>query len=147
MPFAAARGVGALTGRKGRQAGLWRQGSCQDAIHLRGLEFFAYHGVLAEEKALGQRFIIDLDLFLSLARAGVSDCVEDTVNYAEVYAAVRDCVLNKPANLLEHLAEQIASAVLEGFDCQAVRVEVHKPQAPIPAVFADVSVEIWRERE
>jgi len=136
-----------LTGLNGSENVLHRQGGQRDAIHLRGLEFFAYHGVLAEEKALGQRFIIDLDLFLSLRSAGVSDCVEDTVNYAEVYAAVRHCVMNEPSNLLEHLAEQIAAAVLSGFNCDAVRVEVHKPQAPIPAVFHDVSVEIWRERE
>lgn len=116
-----------------------------DVIHLRGLEFYAYHGVLPEENRLGQKFIIDMDLHLNMSKAGLSDQVEDTVSYAEVYQVIQACVTAERHQLLEHLAEHIAQRVLGQFSCASVRVEVHKPQAPIPGIFRDVSVEIWRE--
>lgn len=119
----------------------------RDTIHLRGLEFYAYHGVLAEEQKLGQRFIIDTDLFLDLRKAGQSDCVEDTVSYAEVYQTIKATVTGAKYQLLEALAERIAQEILTGYPCQGVRVEVHKPQAPIPGIFRDASIEVWRERE
>ena len=116
-----------------------------DVIHLRGLEFYAYHGVLPEEQALGQRFLIDMDLFSDLSQAGSSDKVEDTIHYGEVYQVIKACVTGDSHKLLEHLAEDIAQRVLGQFSCMSIRLEVHKPQAPIPGIFRDVSVEIWRE--
>lgn len=118
-----------------------------DVIHLRGLEFFAFHGVLPEERRLGQQFIIDLDLFYDLQAAGKSDRVEDTINYAEVYRTVKGFVEGEPSSLIEHLAEKIAQGILIQFPCRQVRVELHKPHAPIQGIFKDVSVEIWREKK
>ncbi|HWQ42763.1 MAG TPA: dihydroneopterin aldolase [Desulfosporosinus sp.] len=115
-----------------------------DVIHLRGLEFYAYHGALPEEQVLGQRFLIDMDLFSDLSQAGSSDQVEDTIHYGEVYQVIKACVTGDSHQLLEHLAEDLAQQVLEQFVCTSVRVEVHKPQAPISGIFRDVSVEIWR---
>ena len=119
--------------------------SGNDVIHLRGLEFYAYHGVLPEEQVLGQRFLIDMDLFSDLSEAGSSDQVEDTIHYGEVYQVIKECVTGESHQLLEHLAEAIAQRVLGQFFCTSVRVEVHKPQAPIPGIFRDVSVEVWRQ--
>ena len=116
-----------------------------DVIHLRGMEFYAYHGAMPEEQVLGQRFLIDIDLFIDLSQAGFSDQVEDTIHYGEVYQVIKTCVTGDNHQLLEYLAENIAKRVLEQFSCTSVRVEVHKPQAPIPGIFRDVSVEIWRE--
>ncbi|HWQ72966.1 MAG TPA: dihydroneopterin aldolase [Desulfitobacteriaceae bacterium] len=118
-----------------------------DAIHLRGLEFYAYHGLLPEERTLGQKFLVDIDIFLNLQTAGKSDEVKDTVNYAEVYSVIQKYMLGEPVNLLENLAERIACQVLAGFSCAAVRIEIHKPQAPVPGVFRDISVEIWRGKK
>jgi len=119
--------------------------SGHDAIHLCGLEFYAYHGVMPEEQVLGQRFLIDMDIFTDLRQAGSSDQVGDTIHYGEVYQLIKACVTEDRHQLLEHLAEEIAQRVLKQFSCASVRVEVHKPQAPIPGIFRDVSVEIWRE--
>lgn len=117
-----------------------------DVIHLRGLEFYAYHGVLREESILGQKFLIDMDLFHNLSKAGFSDQVEDTIHYGEVYQVIKTCVTEGKYLLIERLAEEIAQRVLKQFACKSVRVEVHKPQAPIPGIIKDVSVEIWRGR-
>jgi len=116
-----------------------------DVIRLRGLDFYAYHGVLSEEQVLGQRFLIDMDIFYDLRQAGSSDQVVDTIHYGEVYQVIKTCVTLDRYQLIERLAEEIAQRVLKQFICTSVRVEVHKPQAPIPGVFRDVSVEIWRE--
>ncbi|WP_045574040.1 dihydroneopterin aldolase [Desulfosporosinus sp. I2] len=116
-----------------------------DAIRLRGLEFYAYHGALPEEQVLGQKFLIDMDLFFDMRKAGYSDQVEDTIHYGEVYQVIKACVTESRFFLIERLAEEIAGRVLGQFSCLAVRVEVHKPQAPIPGILRDVSVEIWRE--
>lgn len=116
-----------------------------DVIRLKGLEFYAYHGVMPEEGILGQKFLIDIDLFCDLRKAGNSDHVKDTVHYGEVYQVIEACVTGDRYKLIEHLAENIAQRVLEQFPCLSVRVEVHKPQAPISGIFRDVSVEIWRE--
>lgn len=118
-----------------------------DIIHLKGLSFYGYHGVMPEENVLGQKFIVDVDLYLKLRKPGLSDQVEDTINYAEVYEKIKGVVTEERYSLLERLAQRIADQILEGFLCDSVRVEVHKPEAPIPGIFEDVSVEIWREKE
>lgn len=117
----------------------------ESIIHLKGMEFYAYHGVLNEERVLGQRFLIDLDIFPLKWIDKSSDSVTDTISYAEVFTLVKDCMEKKQFKLLESLAEHIASSILENFPCAKVRVEVHKPNAPIPGIFSDVSVEIIRE--
>lgn len=115
-------------------------------IHLKGLEFFGYHGLLREEQALGQRFVVDADLFPKQWIKG-TDSINDTINYAEVYQVIKECVESKRYNLLESLAEEMASKILGLFPCSKVRIEVHKPSAPIPGIFRDISVEIIRENE
>lgn len=89
----------------------------------------------------GQRFIVNTWLSCDLREAGVSDDVADTINYAHVYAVVREIVEGKPRKLIEAVAEDIAAQLLATFDrLQAVTVEVEKPGAPIPGIFGQVSV-------
>jgi dihydroneopterin aldolase len=118
-----------------------------DLIHLKGMTFYAYHGVLPEEQKLGQKFLVDLDVYLQSAAGYAADDLTKTVNYAEVFQVVERCVTGERYKLLEALAERIAAEVLGKFRCLGVRVEVHKPNAPIPGVINDISVEIYREKE
>lgn len=111
-------------------------------IHLRGMEFYAYHGVLPEENAHGQIFVVDVDIVPM--EWPLSDQIENTINYAEVYQAVKACMSEKNYQLIETVAEVIAKRILKDFICASVRVEVHKPQAPIDGIFSDVSVEVVR---
>ena len=119
----------------------------RDRIALRGLKFFAYHGMLREEKVLGQTFIVDIDLYTDLRNAGKTDQVEDTINYAEVYARIKTIVTTEKYHLIERLAERIAEDILCEFSCEALRVTIHKPQAPIPGIFDEAFVEIYREKK
>lgn len=115
-----------------------------DKIILKDMQFFGYHGVLPEETTLGQEFFVDMELYLDLNAAGKSDNRDDTVNYAEVFRLVREIVEGPPRNLIEAVAESIATAVLECFPVCQVRVTVKKPSAPVPGHFAYMAVEITR---
>ena len=100
-------------------------------IELRGLTFFAYHGVLPEERENGNTFVVDLVLNADISRAACTDELADTVNYAEVYEVVRR-EMAVPSLLLEHVCGRIATALLDGFSAlQCVRVCVTKRNPPI----------------
>ncbi|MHB8172472.1 MAG: dihydroneopterin aldolase [Thermincolia bacterium] len=117
----------------------------RDKILLKDMEFYGYHGVLPEEKRLGQRFIIDLEMYGDLREAGLTDDLRYTINYAEVYQLVEKLVAGEKFDLIEALAEGIAMRILGNFPVAGVLVRVKKPQAPIPGKFAWVGVEIYRE--
>lgn len=118
-----------------------------DKIKLTGLAFYGYHGCLPEERKTGQKFFLDITLLADLKAAGESDNLTQTINYAEVYETARAIVEGEPCNLIEAVAERVAAAVLRAYAMvRTVSVAVHKPQAPIPGKFQDVSVRIVRPR-
>lgn len=115
-----------------------------DRIVLEGLEFHGYHGVFEEESKMGARFVVDVELSLSLPER---DSLRQTVDYSQVYAMVRREVTEKRYKLIEALAAQIAGALLASETrVQSVVVRVHKPHAPLPGVVRDVYAEVRRER-
>lgn len=119
-----------------------------DRIELKGMAFYGYHGALKEENALGQRFYIDVCLFLSLRRAGETDDLADTVNYAKVYDVVKARAEGKPFHLIERLAAAAASDILDAFpEVVSVSVTVHKPSAPVAGIIDDVAVTIEKRRD
>lgn len=116
-----------------------------DRILLEGMTFYGFHGVAPEEKALGQRFVVDVEVSADLAAAGQSDDLEQTINYARVHRLVKEIVEGPSLNLIEAVAERIAAAVLGLARVEAVRVRVHKPWAPIKgSTTATAAVEITR---
>ena len=117
-----------------------------DRLTLTGLRAFAHHGVFDHERENGQEFTVDLRLSLSLEQAAATDDVSDTVHYGELAEKVAAVVAGEPVNLIETLAARIADVALEDERVQLVSVTVHKPHAPIPLSFSDVSVSVRRGR-
>ena len=118
-----------------------------DSIKLMGMAFFGYHGDEPEETKLGQRFYIDVEMFLDLSRVGRTDCLEDSVNYVAVYEMVKRRAEGKPCKLLERLAGLVNGDIMENFPLvMKVTTTVHKPGSPIPGILDDVSVTLSRER-
>lgn len=118
-----------------------------ETISLTGLRARGYHGVLEHERVTGQTFLVDLELDLDIDQAAATDDVAATVNYAEVAAVVENIITGPPVNLIETLAVTVADSILSDFSrITSVRVTVNKPQAPIPADFANVSVTVSRDR-
>jgi len=120
--------------------------SAADRITLSGLEVHAHHGVFEHERVEGQPFIVDLTITADLAGASASDDLARTIDYGAVADVVVRVVSGGPYNLLETVAARVGDAILAGFDVAAVDVTIHKPQAPIPHRFSDVSVTITRRR-
>jgi dihydroneopterin aldolase len=120
-----------------------------DQILLEGMRFYAYHGVNPEEKALGQRFTVDVVLVTNLRPAGESDDLAATVSYSAVYKVVRRIVEGEPRQLIEAVAEAVATAILAEFPPVArVTVTVRKPDVPLKGAFLDaagVRITRWRE--
>jgi len=117
-----------------------------DEIALTGLTVFGRHGVYDHEREDGQEFTVDLRLRLALEQAAASDDVSDTVHYGELAEKVAAVVAGEPVNLIETLAARIADVALDDVRVQGVTVTVHKPHAPIPLAFSDVSVTVHRTR-
>src|SRR5215813_13186470 len=115
-----------------------------DTITLKGLRAYGHHGVYDFERAHGQEFILDVVLELDLGPASRSDDVADTVHYGELADALVAIVTGEPVNLLETLAARLLDACLADVRVRHATVTVHKPQAPIPHPFEDVSVTIRR---
>ena len=118
-----------------------------DRIELRGLQVRAVHGVLPEERERVQPFEIDVDMELDLTAAGRSDDLADTVDYGAVTDAVVRVMAGPPVNLMERLADQIASAVRDAAGphlVSAVTVSVRKLEPPVPHALATAGVTIRR---
>lgn len=119
-----------------------------DYIHLNEMAFYGYHGALAEETKLGQRFRVTVSLATDLEEAGKTDDLDKTVNYAEVYKLCEDIVEGAAVKLIETVAEKIATAILSSYSekVAGVRVVLVKPDPPIKGHYASVSVDITRGR-
>lgn len=118
-----------------------------DKIVLNGMEFFGYHGVIPEENKLGQRFYIDVEMALDLQEAGRKDDLSLTVNYAEAYGLVKEIAEGPPFRLIEALAEQVATVLLQTYtSIYEIAVRVTKPHPPFETHFDGVTVHIHRKR-
>lgn len=116
-----------------------------DIINIDGLEIFANHGVLKEENSLGQKFYISIKMILDLEKAGKSDDLLNTINYAEVCDFTNKFVKENTYKLIETVAEKLAEKLLERYELiKEITISVKKPWAPIGYPIDCVSVEITR---
>jgi dihydroneopterin aldolase len=115
-----------------------------DRITLSGLRVRGHHGVLAEERRDGQDFVVDAVLHLDTRGAAASDELTDTVDYNELATRLAAVVSGEPYDLLETLADRLATVCLSHRLVFEVEVTVHKPDAPIALAFSDVSVTVVR---
>ena len=118
-----------------------------DTIFITGLVTHARHGVMEHETKVGQRFVIDLELYADLSDSSRTDHLSDTVSYANVVTTAAAAFKNTNYKLLERAAGTVADAILAAFPrIRAVKITVHKPHAPIAAIFDDVGIMLTRSR-
>ncbi len=116
-----------------------------DQICIKRLEVFAKHGVLPEENALGQKFLISVTMYCDTKKAGTSDAIADSVNYAEVSALLERETQTNVFHLLEKLAWHLARKILLTYpQIKKVDLEIEKPWAPVLLPMETVSVKISR---
>ena len=117
-----------------------------DKIYIRDLEFIGYHGVFEEEKKLGQKFYVTLELITNLRNAGLNDDILKTTHYGEVAKTVEKIFFSKKYDLIETLAEDIAREILLNFNLiTELKLEIKKPWAPVGIPLDNVAVEINRK--
>lgn len=111
-------------------------------IAISGMRFYAHHGCFGEERAIGTHFLVDLQLEVDTSAAEISDNIDDTVNYLKVYQVVKQ-EMERPSNLLEHVAHRVGEAVLSQFsDTKSVVVKMSKLNPPLGGQMESASVEI-----
>jgi dihydroneopterin aldolase len=117
-----------------------------DRIVLTNMRFRGTHGVLPEEREQPQPFEVDVEIYLDLSPAGRSDDLSLTVDYRDVFEIARAAVEGPSFNLIESLAETIATRILAQttMDLAAVTVRVRKPKVALPGSIDAASVEITR---
>ena len=100
-------------------------------IELEGMRFWAFHGCLESERSKGNLFLVDFHGETDLRKAAESDELEDTVNYGEIYDAVK-AEMDIPSDLLEHVAGRITKVLAAKFP-QFIRfsVRVSKQMPPV----------------
>jgi dihydroneopterin aldolase/2-amino-4-hydroxy-6-hydroxymethyldihydropteridine diphosphokinase len=118
-----------------------------DMIRIKGLEIFAHHGVFEEENILGQKFVVNVDMYLSTREAGINDDIKQSVDYGAVCSMINQIMQEENYNLIEAVAERLAMEILLRYDLVSeVEMEIKKPWAPVLMPIDTVSVSIRRKR-
>ena len=117
-------------------------------ISVTNADFYGYHGVREEEKSLGGRYQVDIDVWCDTVKAVVSDDISDSVNYEELLYIANEVMTGEPCELIETLAYDICSGVMDRFaQVKQATIRVRKLSVPIQAVFEYVETEITITRE
>jgi len=107
-------------------------------VEICGMEFFARHGCLPEEREKGNTFLVDVSCTMDLPKACESDRIEDTLDCRKIYDIVA-AQMQEPSNLLENVCWRIRKAILETFpEVEKCEVGVSKKNPPLsgPAAFS-----------
>lgn len=117
-----------------------------DLIRLKNLTIFGFYGVSPQEREVGQKIEIDLDLHADLMAACTSDSLQDTINYETVYTTVMELVdEGKRYRLLETLGEEISHAILTQYPVEKVVIRMRKLNLPFPNNLSHIEIELTRE--
>jgi dihydroneopterin aldolase len=117
-----------------------------DRISLHGIDVYAHHGVHPAERELGQRFVIDVDLWTDCSPAAASDSLNQALDYREVHRCISEATATTSFLLLEALAGHLCRVLLEAFPVEKVSLTVQKPNPPIPNFLGRAAVTFVRDR-
>jgi len=117
----------------------------KDLILLEGIEVPAALGVSKAERDMRRPVLIDLELGVSLERAGRSDRLADTLDYAQIYRTVEEVAGTREHRLVEALAERLATALLSSYPIESCTVSVRK-FAPVAGHLRHAGVRISRSK-
>lgn len=111
-------------------------------IRMEGMKFYAFHGVLPQENAVGANFYIDLKLKTDFSRAAETDELEGTVSYADIHAVVKE-EMKTTSQLLEHVCQRIALRIFKDFPTvSTIDIALYKENPPMGACAKRVGVEV-----
>ena len=116
-----------------------------DKLYLENVEIFANHGVFQEEKKLGQKFIISVELTLDTREAAITCDLSKSVHYGELCHKIEEEFKKESYDLIETAVEKVAEYILFNYDMvKKAKVKLKKPWAPIGRHLDYAAVEIER---
>lgn len=119
-----------------------------DILKLEGMRYRVKLGLLPEERFLGGEIRLNVALYGDFSRAGMSDKIEDAVDYRRVVTIITEEVVHETFHLIEAFAEKLAKHLLDNIpQVQIVEVTVKKPQPPLPVILDGVEVTIRRQKQ
>ncbi|MDR0799643.1 MAG: dihydroneopterin aldolase [Dysgonamonadaceae bacterium] len=109
-------------------------------IELKGITCYAYHGVMEQERKVGNSYTIDLKLHTDFFQAMETDDVNDTINYAAVYEVVKK-EMAIPSHLLEHVAGRIVRRLFNTFPAITnIEIRLAKRNPPLSGDIQEAAV-------
>ena len=115
-------------------------------IRIEQMEFYSYHGCFEEERIVGNRFIVDLEMETDMRRACETDRIGDALNYQTAYDLTKKAMKTK-SYLLEHIASRILDALFSNLpELEKATVKVSKMNPPMGGKIKSVSVELFRAK-
>ena len=117
-----------------------------DRITLKNMVFFGYHGAMEEERELGGRFEVDIDLMGDFSAPATTDDLADAVDYQKAYFLIRGIIEGSKYHLIEKIAGDVAEEILSTFNVEKVNVRLRKRNVPIGGVIDYVEVELSRDK-
>lgn len=110
-------------------------------ISIEGMEFYAPIGHYQEEQIIGTHLEVDIWFECDTTAAGISDKLEDTIDYSQIYRLVKR-VMSEKCNLIEHVCHKIGVAVTTAFEgITAIEVKVSKLNPAMGGKINRVSVQ------
>lgn len=110
-------------------------------IHLNGLKIYAFHGVLPQENKVGAEYTLNLRIKTDFSRASQTDDLHYTINYADVFQAVKE-EMSIPSKLLEHVIQRIAGRLFRDFSTiTEIKIALFKQNPPMGAECQETGVE------
>ncbi|MDR0796539.1 MAG: dihydroneopterin aldolase [Tannerella sp.] len=114
-------------------------------IELNAMKFYAYHGVLHQETKVGNYFVVDITYACPCEKACLSDDLNDTISYQDVYSVVKT-EMAKPSKLLEHVVERIANVLKLKFpQLTYLKIKLFKLNPPLGGEVQSASVTIEKK--
>lgn len=115
-------------------------------IQIEDMEFYAHHGHFAEERIVGNKFLINIYIETDCESAAESDMLEDALNYQEVYE-----IISKEMKIKSHLLENVAGRILDALydnleGINKAKVKVSKMNPPLGGKIEKVSVVMTRKK-
>ncbi len=117
-------------------------------IEIKGLQFYAYHGVMTEEKEIGGKFEIDLEYYYNATKAIIADDLNYAVNYKEILFDIAEFMNGDSYNLIETIAYELLSNLMEKYEnVTKMTIRVRKYNIPYKGTLNYVETEQTIERE
>lgn len=115
-------------------------------IFIEDLRLHAFHGVLSQERTVGNDYIINVRVGYPWQEAAVSDDVSDTLSYADLACLIKE-EMAQPSALLEHVAGRIANRITHDYpETTSVQLKITKVAPPMSADCKGAGVELIIKR-